>query len=49
VLAVAHDDFKKGGWGLIQKLLENGKGVVADIKNVLPREQTPAGITLWRL
>ena len=49
ILAVAHEEFKKGSWKLIQGLLEGGKGVVADIKNLLPREETPAGVTLWRL
>jgi UDP-N-acetyl-D-galactosamine dehydrogenase len=49
VLAVAHDQFKKEGWALPQRLLKGGKGVVADIKNLLPRSETPAGITLWRL
>ncbi|MBW8886664.1 MAG: nucleotide sugar dehydrogenase [Fibrobacteres bacterium] len=49
VLAVAHDQFKKEGWALPQRLLRGGKGVVADIKNLLPRDKIPAGITLWRL
>jgi UDP-N-acetyl-D-galactosamine dehydrogenase len=49
VLAVAHDQFKKEGWALPQRLLKGGKGVVADIKNLLPRDKVPAGITLWRL
>ena len=49
VVAVAHDQFKKEGWALPQRLLKGGKGVVADIKNLLPRDQVPAGVTLWRL
>ncbi|MDB5103972.1 MAG: nucleotide sugar dehydrogenase [Fibrobacteres bacterium] len=49
VLAVAHDQFKKDGWELPKRLLKGGKGVVADIKNLLPRESTPPGIVLWRL
>jgi UDP-N-acetyl-D-galactosamine dehydrogenase len=49
VLAVSHAPFKQGGWKLVQGLLAGGKGVVADIKNVLPREAKPAGVELWRL
>ncbi len=49
VLAVAHAPFKQGGWPLIQKLLVDGKGVVADVKNLLPRESKPADVELWRL
>jgi UDP-N-acetyl-D-glucosamine/UDP-N-acetyl-D-galactosamine dehydrogenase len=49
VYAVAHDQFKKMGWELPISLLQGGKGVVADLKGVLPREKTPAGVTLWRL
>ncbi len=49
ILAVAHDQFKKDPWKLVAGLLKNGHGVVADVRKVLPREQTPEGITLWRL
>ena len=49
VLAVAHNQFKQGGWTLIKKLLDGGRGVVADLKNLLPREEVPEGISLWRL
>ncbi len=49
VMAVAHQSFREGGWKLVQSLLLEGKGVVADIKNSLPRDQKPAGIELWRL
>ena len=48
VLAVAHNQFKQGGWTLMRKLLEGGRGVVGDLKNLLPRE-VPEGISLWRL
>jgi UDP-N-acetyl-D-galactosamine dehydrogenase len=37
------------GWELVQRLLVDGQGVVADVRNVLPRESKPEGITLWRL
>jgi UDP-N-acetyl-D-galactosamine dehydrogenase len=49
ILAVAHAPFKGMGWAGIQSLLESGRGVVADIKNVLPRDGKPDGVTLWRL
>jgi UDP-N-acetyl-D-galactosamine dehydrogenase len=49
ILAVGHAPFKKLGWPGIQALLTPGCAVVADIKNVLPREGKPDGIELWRL
>jgi UDP-N-acetyl-D-galactosamine dehydrogenase len=49
ILAVAHAPFKQGGWAGVQKFLLNGQGVVADVKNLLPRTETPSGIDLWRL
>ncbi len=48
VLAVAHREFARGGWRLARALLRGGRGVVADIKAVLPRP-APAGVELWRL
>jgi UDP-N-acetyl-D-galactosamine dehydrogenase len=49
VMAVSHEQYKRSGWDLIKRLLKDGQGVVADLKNMLPRDQTPAGVTLWRL
>jgi UDP-N-acetyl-D-galactosamine dehydrogenase len=49
VLAVAHQPYLKEGWPLITSLLDAGKGVVADVKGVLPRDRVPADVTLWRL
>jgi UDP-N-acetyl-D-galactosamine dehydrogenase len=49
ILAVAHAPFKEGGWSGVQKFLQDGKGVVADVKNLLPRDMIPAGVDLWRL
>jgi UDP-N-acetyl-D-galactosamine dehydrogenase len=49
ILAVAHAPFKKLGWDGVLTLLHSGSGVVADIKNLLPRETKPEGVTLWRL
>ncbi|HUI94958.1 MAG TPA: nucleotide sugar dehydrogenase [Xanthobacteraceae bacterium] len=48
VLAVAHADYVRGGWPMIEKLLNPG-GVVLDVKAVLDRGATPAGVDLWRL
>ena len=49
ILAVAHNEFIKGGWTLIQTLLQDNKGVVFDAKSVLPRDTKPDGINLQRL
>lgn len=49
VVAVAHDEYRLRGWDFVQGLLSGGKGVVADIKGVMPREDKPEGIVLWRL
>ncbi len=49
IVAVAHAPFKKLGWEGIRALLHAGSGVVADVKNLLPRESKPEGVTLWRL
>ncbi len=49
IVAVAHDDYVRGGWPLIASLLKNGSGVVLDVKRKLDRAQKPDGIALWRL
>jgi UDP-N-acetyl-D-galactosamine dehydrogenase len=49
ILAVSHDQFKADPWQLVTGLLQDGQGVVADVRKVLPREKTPKGVTLWRL
>lgn len=49
ILAVAHTEVRQGGWGLIQSVLRDGKGVVMDIKGILPRDTVPDGVTLWRM
>ena len=49
ILAVAHDDYMRGGWPMIEKLLKPGGGVVLDVKNMLDRADKPAGVELWRL
>lgn len=49
ILAVAHREFISGGWGLVKRLLKDGKGMVFDVKSKLERAQKPEGIELWRL
>jgi len=49
VFAVPHREFLDGGWPLLTDLLQDGTGIVADVKARLPRPSTPAGVTLWRL
>jgi len=49
ILAVAHEDYVKGSWPLMTKLLRDGKGLVFDVKSVLDRKTIPGGIELWRL
>ena len=49
ILAVAHDDYVRGGWPMIEKLLKPGGGVVLDVKSMLDRAAKPQGVELWRL
>lgn len=49
ILAVPHSQYRNNPWKLVQGLLSEGKGVVADVKNLLPRDNVPEGVTLWRL
>jgi UDP-N-acetyl-D-galactosamine dehydrogenase len=49
ILAVAHDDYLRGGWPMIDKLLKPDGGVVLDIKGMLDRAGKPPGVDLWRL
>jgi UDP-N-acetyl-D-glucosamine/UDP-N-acetyl-D-galactosamine dehydrogenase len=49
ILAVSHDDYVRGGWSLVQRLLKGGKGIVLDVKSQLDRSTKPDGIELWRL
>jgi UDP-N-acetyl-D-galactosamine dehydrogenase len=48
IIAVAHRAFIDEGWRLTE-LLQNHCGVVLDVRSILPRDQQPAGIALWRL
>jgi UDP-N-acetyl-D-galactosamine dehydrogenase len=49
VMAVSHHAFRDQGWPLVQQLLKNGRGMVADVKAMLDRQSVPEGIALWRL
>jgi UDP-N-acetyl-D-galactosamine dehydrogenase len=49
ILAVAHDDYVRGGWAMVEKLLKPGGGVVLDVKAMLDRAAKPQGVELWRL
>jgi len=49
VLAVAHQAYREGGWGLIQPMLKGGAGVVMDVKGRLDRASRPDAVELWRL
>ncbi|WP_395645254.1 nucleotide sugar dehydrogenase [Terricaulis sp.] len=48
IVAVAHKEFRDGGWGLVTSLLRDG-GVVLDVRGFLDRAKTPSNVTLWRL
>lgn len=49
ILAVKHKPFVEGGWPLIQKLLKDNKGFIADLKNCLSKQDIPKNITIWSL
>jgi UDP-N-acetyl-D-glucosamine/UDP-N-acetyl-D-galactosamine dehydrogenase len=49
ILAVAHDAYVEGGWRLVQRLLQDGAGLVFDVKMKLDRAAKPPAIELWRL
>jgi UDP-N-acetyl-D-galactosamine dehydrogenase len=49
IIAVAHEEYRTGGWELVQRRLRNGKGLVMDLKAILNRDTMPAGLQCWRL
>jgi UDP-N-acetyl-D-galactosamine dehydrogenase len=49
ILSVAHNSHIEGGWLPIQGLLNDGSGLVLDVKAKLDRGALPDGIELWRL
>jgi UDP-N-acetyl-D-galactosamine dehydrogenase len=48
ILAVAHDEYRKGGWTLVNGRLKS-TGLVMDIKAILDRENAPPNVRLWRM
>jgi UDP-N-acetyl-D-galactosamine dehydrogenase len=48
VIAVAHRDYRAGGWDLVKSLITPG-AFVADVPALLDRAATPEGVSLWRL
>jgi UDP-N-acetyl-D-galactosamine dehydrogenase len=49
IVAVAHDEYARGGWPMMQKLLNGDAGLVMDVKWLLDRASKPSTIDLWRL
>ncbi len=49
ILAVAHDDYVKGGWPMMEGLLAERRGLVLDVKMKLDRATVPSAIELWRI
>jgi UDP-N-acetyl-D-glucosamine/UDP-N-acetyl-D-galactosamine dehydrogenase len=49
IVAVAHSEYRAGGWALVRGLLKPSGGFVADVPALLDRAATPDGVTLWRL
>ncbi|MBI1250535.1 MAG: nucleotide sugar dehydrogenase [Alphaproteobacteria bacterium] len=49
IFAVPHAQLIEGGWPLMRSLLPEEGGVIMDVKSVLPREDKPQDVTLWRL
>lgn len=49
VLAVPHREYVQNSWSTIRSLLKNEKGILVDVKSILPRIEKPEEIELWRL
>lgn len=49
ILAVAHEYYVDWGWKGLIELLENESGSVLDVKGILPQDQIPDNVILWRL
>ncbi|WP_377278301.1 UDP binding domain-containing protein [Planococcus dechangensis] len=49
ILAVPHEEYRKAGWKLIERLLERDEGYVFDVKSILGRNEKPEKVTLWRI
>ena len=49
VLAVAHDAYRAAGWPMIARMLQDGRGLVMDVKGALDPAARPDSIEVWRL
>lgn len=49
ILAVSHDEYKQGGWTLVNGRLKSSGGLVMDIKAILDRTNAPPNVRLWRM
>jgi UDP-N-acetyl-D-galactosamine dehydrogenase len=49
ILAVPHKSYIEDGWSKMENLLKGETGIVIDIKSVLPIDEKPSNIDLWRL
>ncbi|ALS76415.1 GDP-mannose dehydrogenase [Planococcus rifietoensis] len=49
VLAVPHKKYVEKNWKEMQSLLKNQKGILVDVKSILPLSEKPNAIDLWRL
>ncbi len=49
VFAVPHREYVEKGWTGVQSLLKEKDGIVVDIKSVLPQNEKPTELELWRL
>lgn len=49
ILAVAHQEYLDAGWPGVQQWLNQGRGIVFDVKGRLPRSPLPEGVMLYRL
>ncbi len=49
IFAVPHQSYVDKGWSQFESLLNEGSGVVVDIKSKLVKEECPENVTLWRL
>jgi UDP-N-acetyl-D-galactosamine dehydrogenase len=49
ILAVSHDEYVRGGWSLVRRLLKGDEGIVLDVKSQLDRSSKPPAVEIWRL
>ncbi len=49
IVAVSHQLFRDAGWAGVKKLLRAERGAVIDVKSILPPDDCPPDVDLWRL